>query len=139
MVVISSKSKFRRKSFTPLTNSQWGIIKEFVDNGRKRKYSLVIILNAILKVTRTGVQWRNMDTFYPAWQINWTVEITKKSESKQGFVHQVGRWQVERSSGWFNFFRRLSYDFEKTIESSLTFTQNCFYRYHFSNIGQLIS
>ncbi len=254
MVVISSKSKSRRKSFTPLTNSQWGIIKEFVDNGRKRKYSLRTILNAILKVTRTGVQWRNMDTFYPPWQIvyyyfskwkkngvfsnilshlvvkerirqdrkphasvaavdsqsvkigslisietgidggklvngrkrhiavdtlglplalhvsaanvydgkagiellwqieqasdrmelirtdntykgyfvecadyyNWTVEITKKPESKQGFVPQVGRWQVERSFGWFNFFRRLSRDFEKTVESSLAFMQTAF-------------
>ncbi|MEN0051209.1 MAG: transposase, partial [Bacteroidota bacterium] len=30
------------------------------------------------------------------------------------------RWTVERTFGWFNFFRRLAKDFEKTVESSAT-------------------
>jgi transposase len=49
---------------------------------------------------------------------NWTVDISQKPESAQGFVPQMGRWQVERSYGWLNFRRRLSRDYEKTIESS---------------------
>ena len=36
------------------------------------------------------------------------VDITKKSSSEKGFTPQKGRWQVERSFGWLNFFRRLS-------------------------------
>ncbi|MEZ4894835.1 MAG: transposase [Saprospiraceae bacterium] len=28
------------------------------------------------------------------------------------------RWVSERTFGWFNFFRRLSKDYEKTVESS---------------------
>lgn len=245
---------FRRQRFTELTNSQWEIIKELVDNGRKRKHCLRTIINAILKMTRTGTQWRNLDQKYPPWesvyyyfrkwqkdgtwsivlayvvqkerlrrdrepgasrvavdsqsvkkgafisietgfdggkmvngrkrhlavdsfglplamhvsaanvhdgeggiellwQLNeatdrlevicadqayggyfkdcadiyqWKVEITQKPESKQGFVPQSGRWQVERSFGWFNFFRRLSRDYEKTVESSVTFMQTAF-------------
>lgn len=62
------KLKFKREQFTELTNSQWEYIKEFVDNSRKRKHCLQTIVNAILKVTRTGCQWRNLDEKYPPWQ-----------------------------------------------------------------------
>ncbi|MBC8112491.1 MAG: transposase, partial [Verrucomicrobia bacterium] len=34
-----------------------------------------------------------------------------------------GRWVVERSFGWLNFKRRLSRDFEKTVESSVAMLQ----------------
>lgn len=57
---------------------------------------------------------------------NWPVEITQKPESSQGFVPQKGRWQVERSFAWLNFFRRLSKDYEKTTASSLCFLQLAF-------------
>ncbi|MBC8109729.1 MAG: transposase [Verrucomicrobia bacterium] len=48
----------------------------------------------------------------------WEVEIVQKPESSKGFVPTGGRWVVERSFGWLNFKRRLSRDFEKTVESS---------------------
>ena len=248
------RSAFRRQQFTELTNSQWEIIKELVDNGRKRKYCVRNIIDAVLKLTRTGSQWRNMDEKYPPWRsvyyyfrkwqkdgtwsiilaylvqkerlrqgreptasltavdsqsvktgtlisidigidgnkkINgrkrhiavdilglplalhvsaanihdteagidllwqldlasdrleiicgdnayrgyfstcaeyykWKVEITQKPESQRGFVPQSCRWQVERSFSWFSFFRRLSRDFEKTVESSVAFMQTAF-------------
>ena len=245
---------FRRQRFTELTDPQWEIIKELVDNGRKRKYCLRTIINAVLKITRTGMQWRNLDEKYPPWasvyyyfrkwqkdgtwsvilaylvqkerlrrgrepgpsraavdsqsvkkgalvsietgfdgakKVNgrkrhlavdcfglplamhvsaanvhdgkagiellwqleeasdrlelicadqayrkffkecvdiykWKIEITQKPESIQGFVPQTGRWQVERSFAWFNFFRRLTRDYEKTVESSVAFMQTAF-------------
>lgn len=259
MVAIKSTARkklgFRRSRFTELTNSQWEDIKDFFDTGRKRKNDLRSVVNAILKITRTSTQWRNLDEKYPPWQsvyyyfrkwqkdgtwagllsylvekerirqgrnakasvaavdsqsvkigslismettgfdggkqvkgrkrhlavdvlglplamhvssanvhdgeggiellwqlerasdrlelirgdghykgkftecadlYNWKVEISKKPESQQGFVPQTQRWQVERSFGWFNFFRRLSRDFEKTVESSVTFMQLAF-------------
>ena len=49
---------------------------------------------------------------------DWLVDISQKPESAQGFVPQMGRWQVERSYGWLNSRRRLSKDDEKTLESS---------------------
>lgn len=47
-----------------------------------------------------------------------TVEITGKPETAKGFVPVKKRWVVERTFGWFNSFRRLSKDYEKTILSS---------------------
>jgi putative transposase len=41
-------------------------------------------------------------------------------------VPQTGRWQVERSFGWLNFYRRLSKDYERLAESVLTFIQLAF-------------
>ena len=39
---------------------------------------------------------------------------------------QTGRWQVERTFAWENFFRRLAKDFEKTVEASVSFMQLAF-------------
>lgn len=252
--MVVNRSAFRRQRFTDLTNSNWEFIKELLDNGRKRKYCLRSIINAILKVTRTGTQWRNIDKDYPPWEsvyyyfrkwqkdgtwsmilgylvqnerlrqsrkskasraavdsqsvkigtlisidtgidgnknINgrkrhlavdvlglplamhvsaanihdteagiellwqldqasdrlelicadkayrghfstcaeyykWKVEISQKPQSVRGFVPQSGRWQVERSFAWFNFFRRLAKDYEKTVDSSVAFMQTAF-------------
>ncbi len=252
--MVVRRTPFRRQRFTKLTNSQWEFIKELIDNGRKRKYCLRTIFDCILKVTRTGSQWRNIDECYPPWQsvyyyfrkwknngtwslllaylvqkerlrqgrnshasraavdsqsiktgtlisidtgidgnknINgrkrhlavdalglplamhvgaanvhdteagiellwqldkasdrlelicgdkayrgyfstcaeyykWKVEITQRPPFQKGFVPQSGRWQVERSFAWFNFFRRLAKDYEKTVESSVAFMQTAF-------------
>lgn len=48
----------------------------------------------------------------------------EKSERKAGtigFVVEVKRWVVERSFAWWNFFRRLVKDYERTVESSEMF------------------
>lgn len=57
---------------------------------------------------------------------DWNVDTSKKPPSRQGFVPQKGRWQVERSFGWLNFFRRLAKDYEKTAISSKAFVQLAF-------------
>lgn len=246
---------FRRKKFSELTDSQWQCIEDLVGgNKRKRKNSLRVVLNAIMKVNSTGMQWRELDEKYPPWQsvfyyfrkwqkdgtfklilrhlrqkirvqlerqaepsmaavdsqsvkkgplvsqetgidggkningrkrhfavdsiglplaihvsaanindgvagfdllwqmdeeskrlsliradhsyqgefqvaasyYNWQVEITQKPESQKGFVPQKGRWQVERSFAWLNFFRRLDKDHEKTVRSAIAFNQLAF-------------
>lgn len=65
----------------------------------------------------------------------WEVTITQKPPSEKGFVPQKGRWQVERSFGWFNFYRRLSRDFEKTVESSVAFIQLAFISIILARLG----
>ena len=237
-----------------LTDSEWEYIHKIVDNGRKRKTDLRMVVNAILWVARTGSQWRNIDSmykshlpiilyYYYSWQrqgiweqvltyllkivrkelgdepspsvvaldsqsvksvpfvsqdkgidgnkrINgrkrhivvdkhglplavgvsaanchdspqgvellwkleqferielfcldkaykgqfldaldlygWKGEIAQKPESQKGFIPQNGRWQVERSFAWLNFYRRLSKDFEKTTASAVAFIQIAF-------------
>lgn len=64
----------------------------------------------------------------------WTVEIAQKPESQRGFVPQKGRWQVERSFAWLNFFRRLAKDYEKTIRSAIAFNQLAFVFIMLANI-----
>jgi len=248
------KLPFTRAHFRGLTTAQEQFIKKIIDNGRKRKYNLLQVAQAILRLSRTGLQWRNLEGDYPPWQVvyyyfrkwqadgtwaqvlaalvrkerqrqgreepasavavdsqsvkkagfisldtgvdggkrvqgrkrhlavdtlglplamhvssaqehdgpagvellwqleqasnrltliradqaysgyfkdcaqlyNWTVETSQKPESQQGFVPQKGRWQVERSFAWLNFFRRLSKDYKKTEASSLCFLQVAF-------------
>lgn len=45
-------------------------------------------------------------------------EVSSKPPSAQGFVPVKWRWVSERTFGWFNFFRRLSKDYERTVENS---------------------
>jgi len=45
-------------------------------------------------------------------------EISSKPPSAQGFVPLKWRWVSERTFGWFNFFRRLCKDYERTVENS---------------------
>lgn len=254
-----------QSSQKPLTDSQWEYIKKIVDNGRKRKTDLRMVFDAIILVTRTGSQWRNIDTkykshlsiilyYYYQWQKNgilakalehlvryfrtlkgdeaspsrvaldsqsvksvafvnqhrgidgnkcingrkrhiavdkyglplaihvsaaschdspegiellwqlekyqrielccvdnayhgtfeesiklyeWNIEFGQKPESSQGFVPQSGRWQVERSFAWFNFYRRLTKEFEKTVDSTVSFIQIAFINIILAKISRL--
>jgi hypothetical protein len=48
---------------------QWQVIKNLIDDGRKRKVCLKPVVDACLWLTRTGSQWRNLSqTHYPVWQ-----------------------------------------------------------------------
>lgn len=49
----------------------------------------------------------------------WTLEIVRRVDSAKGFVLLPRRWVVERTLAWLNRNRRLSKDFETTIESAL--------------------
>ena len=54
--------------FHELTDSQWQIIKKIIDDQRQRWHPLRTIVNAILSINRTGIQWRELDSKYPPWQ-----------------------------------------------------------------------
>lgn len=57
-----------QRRYAPLTNSQWKVIKHFLNWKRKRKHSLRKIFNAIRYVNRTGIQWRNLsETRFAPW------------------------------------------------------------------------
>lgn len=54
---------------TDLTESQWQVIEKIVDpNQRKRKYSLHEIMNALLYITKSGIQWRMLPKDYAPWE-----------------------------------------------------------------------
>ena len=54
--------------FTELTDYQWQFIENYFKGYQPRKHCLRNIMNAILWITRTGCQWRNLESRYPKWQ-----------------------------------------------------------------------
>jgi hypothetical protein len=52
----------------------------------------------------------------------WTVQITKRSDTAQGFEILPRRWVVERAFAWLGRWRRLAKDFETNITSSTAWT-----------------
>jgi putative transposase len=59
-----------------------------------------------------------------AWvQWLWNLVIVSAKPGQKGFQVQPKRWIVERTFGWLNRSRRLSKDYEHTIQSSQAFIQ----------------
>lgn len=54
---------------TDLTDSAWQVLDKTLANTRKRKYPLRTIFNALLYVTKTGCQWRQMPNDLPDWRL----------------------------------------------------------------------
>jgi putative transposase len=54
--------------------------------------------------------------------LGWRLEIVKKIH-KKAFVALPRRWIVERTFGWFNLYRRLSKDYERSTKSAETMIQ----------------
>lgn len=124
--------------------------------GRKR-HVFVDVLGSILfvLVTAASVQDRDAGAMllsmaanaYPTLRLVWVdsayngepmdtaskksgvaVEIKMREEGTKGFVPIRKRWVVERTFGWLNRSRRLSKDYEKTIESSQAWLDIAFSR-----------
>ena len=54
---------------TDLTDSQWQVIEKSLPTTRRRKYSLRLILNALLYLTKSGCQWRLLPNDFPPYPI----------------------------------------------------------------------
>ncbi len=54
---------------TNLTSSQYEVIKGILNDQRKRKYELSSIINAILYISKGGIQWRLLPKDFPSWQL----------------------------------------------------------------------
>lgn len=48
-------------------------------------------------------------------------ECPARPEGIKGFVVEAKRWVVERSFAWLNFYRRVTKDLERTVQSSVAF------------------
>ena len=57
-----------KKYPTTITDSQWKVIKNFLNIKRKRKHSLRRMLNAIFYLLKTGCQWSMLPHNFPKWQ-----------------------------------------------------------------------
>jgi transposase len=75
-----------QEKFCALTDSEWEVIKETVDNQRKIKHQKQVIVNAILWLLTTGSQWRNRESRYPAWQ---TVYYHFRQWKQRGIIKEL--------------------------------------------------
>jgi len=50
--------------------------------------------------------------------LGWTLEIVLRPAKAKGWIVLPRRWVIERTFGWLGRYRRLSRDFEHTVESS---------------------
>jgi len=50
----------------------------------------------------------------------WDTDTTQRPSEEKSFIPEKNRWQVERTFGWMNFFRRLSVDYERDPNSSVS-------------------
>jgi putative transposase len=51
-------------------------------------------------------------------ECGWELQVTKRSEKAKGFEVVPKRWVVERTFGWLGRYRRLSKDYERSLETS---------------------
>ena len=56
---------------TDLTDSQYKVIESIINDQRKRKFQLKTILDAILYISKGGIQWRLLPKEFPSWQLTY--------------------------------------------------------------------
>jgi putative transposase len=79
---------------TDLTESQWQVIEKIVDpNQRKRKYLLDEIMNALLYIAKSGVQWRMLTKEYAPWEL---VYYYFRKLKRDGLIEETHDNLVER-------------------------------------------
>lgn len=102
----------------------WGVVVHAA-NGSDSIYGGVVILeikDVLQRVKRILVDKGYEGEFFEVAEKGTGVRpvVSSKPPTSKGFVPVKWRWVSERTFGWFNFFRRLSKDYEKTVESSET-------------------
>lgn len=77
-----------------LTESQWQVIEKIVDpNQRKRKYFLHGIMNALLYIAKSGIQWRMLPKDYAPWE---SVYYYFRKWKRDGLLEETHDNLVER-------------------------------------------
>jgi putative transposase len=93
-----------RKTYsTDLTDEQWSLIEEFMPapkkRGKKRTVDLREVVNAILYISRTSCQWRNLPHDFPAKSTVWDYFARFKKEGTLGRIVDALRRQVRSAAG----------------------------------------
>lgn len=57
-----------RTQFNELSDSQWQFISIYFQKQKPKRLSIRSVVNAILYINVTGVQWRNLPSCYPKWE-----------------------------------------------------------------------
>ncbi|MBX3061313.1 MAG: IS5 family transposase, partial [Anaerolineae bacterium] len=88
---------------TDLTDSQWDYIKKLLPSaklgGRPRSLDLRQVINAILYVTVSGIQWRMLPYEYPKWKSVYHYFRAWRKDGTWSRLHDILRAQVRQRAG----------------------------------------
>lgn len=87
-----------KKYPTDLTDSQWVKIEKFFKK-RKRKHSLREIVNALLYIVKTGMQWRMLPRCYPKWELVYYYFRLWTAEGLIEEIHDALRSMCRKQAG----------------------------------------
>jgi putative transposase len=100
----------------------WGVVVH-AGNVQDRDGAKLVLAKVADQFTRLKLIWA--DGGYAGQLIEWVkqscgwiLEIVKRNENTRGFEVLPKRWIVERTFGWFGWYRRLSKDYEELTENS---------------------
>jgi transposase len=57
-----------QQTYTSLTDSQWAMIGKIIGKKRKSRHNFRTVVDTILWMNYTGVQWREVSKVFPKWQ-----------------------------------------------------------------------
>lgn len=112
----------KRQTLVDTVGLVWGVLVHAANGSDTLHGSVLIIeIKDILKRVKKvlvdqGYEGQFLETCKTYLGIE--AEISSKPPSAKGFVPVKWRWVSERTFGCFNFFRRLSKDYERTVENS---------------------
>ena len=84
---------------TNLTDSQWMLISDILNDNRKRKHSLRDIFNAIFYMLKTGCQWRMLPGCFPKWELVYYYFTKWKNTGVIEQIHELLRDRVRKQAG----------------------------------------
>jgi putative transposase len=93
-----------RKAYSAdLTDGQWAVLEPFMPpvkkRGRKREVNLREVVNAILYISRTGCQWRNLPHDFPAKSTVWDYFNRFKKDGTLALIVDALRRRVRVEAG----------------------------------------
>ena len=107
----------------------WGLIVHGADV-QDRDGARLVVKSASKNLPKLQIVWA--DGAYAGQLIEWVKQtcgwlltIVKRSDDATGFEVLPKRWIVERTFGWFNWYRRLSKDYEELVPNSEAMIRVC--------------
>lgn len=79
-----------------LTDKQWEIIKNILNDQRKRKYEYRLIWNAVFYILKSGCQWRMLPGCFPPWKLVYYYYSKWKNNGTIEEIHEILRDMVRK-------------------------------------------
>ena len=84
---------------TNLSDSQWNLIDDILNDKRPRKYEIRHIFNGIFYLLKTGCQWRMLPFCFPPWQTVYYYFSVWKHKGVIDQIHEHLRDKVRINAG----------------------------------------